>query len=345
MKKLLGVCLASWLTVVTPAMAEVRADQLQLREGYPQEYVVVKGDTLWDISGHFLQEPWRWPQLWDVNPQIDNPHLIYPGDILYLTWVNGQPRLSKSRDDRLMPRARVSKIERAIPAIPLKDIYAFMNENVVLDSEMMEATPYILGGRDKRIIAGAGDRVYARGQLRSNSDAQNIYRPAKEYRDPVTDELLGYELTKVADATVTARNDDVSTLDVDKSRYEIRILDRVLPTPSSRLQSHFYPDAAPAGKNGLIISVPKGVNNIGRFDAVTINLGKREQVKAGDVFKIFTRGETVADPVTNEVVQLPMEEAGSLMVFKAYEKVSYGLVMTATNVLAVGDIIKSPFDK
>ena len=341
MKKLFGICLASWLALSMPTQVQARSDQIQLKENYPQEYVVVKGDTLWDISGHFLKKPWRWPELWDVNPQIDDPHWIYPGDILYLTWVDGKPKLS-FKNDRMQPRARVSKLDGAIPAIPLKDLYAFLSDNVVVDSELLKETPYVLGGRNARIIAGAGDRIYARGEVDQGHIAQNVYRPAKEYIDPNTQELLGYELLKVAEARITALDDDITSLEIIKSHQEVRVLDRVIPAPQARLQSVFYPVAAPYEVKGQILAVLRGVTKIGRYDAVTINLGSREGLKTGHVFKIFTRGETIKDPITKESVTLPAEDAGALMVFKTYDKVSYALVMTATNVLSIGDIVRSP---
>jgi hypothetical protein len=341
MKKLLGICLASWLALSTPSQVQARADQIQLQDNYPQEYVVVKGDTLWGISGHFLKKPWRWPELWDVNPQVDDPHWIYPGDVLYLTWVNGKPKLSL-KNDRMQPRARVSKLDGAIPAIPLKDLYAFLSANVVLDEELLKQTPYVLGGRNDRIVSGAGDRVYVRGEIDQEHIAQNVYRPAKEYVDPNTNELLGYELLKVAEARVSALNGDITSLDIIKSREEVRVLDRVIPAPETRLQSVFYPVAAPLESQGQILAVLRGVTKIGRYDAVTINLGSREDLKTGHVFTVFSRGETIRDPLTKEKVTLPAEKAGTLMIFKTYEKVSYGLIMTATDVLSIGDTVRSP---
>ncbi len=342
MKKLLSVCLTTCVLVFSSASVQAKGDQIQLRDGHPEEYVVVKGDTLWDISGRFLKKPWRWPEIWDVNKQIDDPHWIYPGDVLYLTWVDGKPKLRKKGNDRLQPRARVSKIENAIPAIPLKDLHSFLSDNAVLDDELLKTTPYVVGGRNERIIAGAGDRIYARGELDSSVKTQNIYRPAKEYIDRETGELLGYELHKVAETRVISTKEDVISLDVLKTREEVRVLDRVLPSPEGRVQSVFNPAPAPEFSEGYIMSVLRGVDKIGRFDAVAINQGFREGVQAGHVYKIFKRGESLKDPLTKETIELPSEEAGTLMVFKAYERVSYGLVMTATNVMSVGDKVRSP---
>ena len=336
---------AACLLLGNPLQAEVRKDRIELAEGHPTEYVVVKGDTLWDISGRFLKSPWLWPDVWDVNPQIDNPHLIYPGDIIYLTWIDGQPRLSLKRGVRkLSPQARVSPLDHAIPAIPLRDIISFLNDNVVVEQNLLEQAPYVIAGKNQRIIAGAGDRVYARGELVEDIPLQNLYRPAKEYIDPVTSELLGYELFKVADGRVFDKEADsqVVTLDLLKSNEEVRALDRVLPNDESRIESVFYPSAGPELDNAQILSVLGGVAKIGQFDAVALNIGKREGIETGQVFAVYNKGEVVRDPVTKETITLPSERAGLLMVFKVFDKVSYGLVMRATNVISVGDHLRAP---
>ncbi|ANG61013.1 peptidoglycan-binding protein [Marinobacterium aestuarii] len=344
MKKLLcGLLTCLLLLTVSVANAEVRKDRIQLRENYPTEYVVVKGDTLWDISGRFLQHPWQWPDVWDVNPQIYNPHLIYPGDIIYLSWINGQPRLSlRPGGTRLSPKARVSPLDDAIPAIPLKDIIAFLSDHLVADEDLLNNAPYVVGGRNDRILAGAGDRVYARGELKSDERLQALYRPATEYRDPVTGEFLGYEMLKIADTAIPAQEKDIITLDLRKTREEVRLLDRVLPIEESRIQSLFQPSAVPEGTEGLILSVLGGVAKIGQFNAVAVNVGARDSVEAGNVMSIYRTGEKVRDPVTGERIALPDERAGLLMLFKVFDKVSYGLVLNASNVMSVGDKVFEP---
>lgn len=337
---------AAILLLGSPAQAEVREDRIQLTEGHPTEYVVVKGDTLWDISGHFLKSPWKWPDVWYVNPQIDNPHLIYPGDIIYLTWVDGQPRLGLQRGvKKLSPQARVSPLDRAIPSIPLKDIAAFLNSNLVVDEDILEKAPYVIGGKNERIVAGAGDRVYARGVPVEDVAQQGVYRPARAYHDPLTNELLGYELDKVADGLITARDDEtqVLTMDLqDSFEKEVRVRDRVIPNDEQRVNSVFYPSAGPDLDNAVIMEVLSGIEQIGQFDVVALNVGQREGVETGNVFAVFNKGEVVKDPVTKEAVMLPSERAGELMVFRAFDKVSYGLVMRATNVIKVGDELRTP---
>mgnify|MGYP001941576770 CR=1 FL=1 len=342
MKNLLYGLLATLIVVVSPVQAEARKDSLLLNDDYPESYVVVKGDTLWDISGRFLKSPWKWPEVWGVNPQVDNPHLIYPGDIIYLTWVDGQPRLGIKRDSGIYPRARVSPLDSAIPAIPLRDINSFLNNNRVLSEDLMQKAPYVLGGRDERIIAGAGDRVYARGQLLQEQPGQGIYRSENEYVDPETGEFLGYELLKIADGLVTERHDDVLTLDLSKSHQEVRVQDRVVPTEETRIQSVFYPKPSPDGVKAEILSVLGGVRDGGQYNVVAFNRGLREGIESGHVFAIYRKGELIKDPVTNELVQLPQERSGELMVFKVFEKVSYGLIMRSTNVVSVGDKLQQP---
>ena len=343
MKNFLYGLLALIVISVTPVQAEVRKDSLLLRDDHPQEYVVVRGDTLWGISGRFLQSPWKWPEVWGVNPQVDNPHLIYPGDVIYLTWVDGKPRLGVRRDSGIYPRARVSPLERPIPAIPLRDIIAFLNDNRVLSDDLLKKAPYVLGGKSERLISGAGDRIYARGELLEQQRRQGIYRAANEYIDPETEEFLGYELKKIADADVALQSEDaIVTLDVTKSHQEVRIMDRVVPTEEQVIDSIFYPAASPDGVTAKVLSVLNGVRDAGQFNVVALNRGDREGLKAGHVFAIYRRGEVVKDPVTKEMITLPQEHSGELMVVKVFEKVSYGLIMQSTNVVSIGDELRQP---
>lgn len=335
-----GACLI-WAGV---AAAEEGADRIQLQEGHPTEYVVVKGDTLWHISGRFLKSPWRWPEVWGVNPQIDNPHLIYPGDVIYLTWVDGQPRLGLRRGVRkLSPKIRVQPLQQPIPAIPLRDIASFLSDNIVTDQNVLESAPYVIGGRNESIIAGAGDRVYARGTpVDENVRIQGLYRPAREYNHPVTGEFLGYELYKIADASIVAQDEDVLTLDLRSSREEVRRLDRLLPSGEERIQSVFHPQPGPDLSDAVILDVLGGVAKVGQFDAVALSVGRADGIEPGQVFAVYKKGEQVKDPVTDEVLALPAERAGELMVFKTFERVSYGLVLKATNVISVGDELRAP---
>ncbi len=341
-KYLLGFAL---ILLTGPLMVgNLRADVIQLVDNHPDRHVVVKGDTLWDISGKFLQSPWLWPKVWSVNPQIDNPHLIYPGDVIYLVWVNGQPQLRLDRGPRdLGPRIRRSPLEQAIQAIPLQDIKSFLSDNLVLSKDVLEAAPYVLAGVNGRIVSGAGDRIYARGELPdANQSYYGVYRPARVYKDPDTDEVLGYESKAIGGGYLISTQEDIMTLNLKRTHEEVRTKDRVLPTQEEPIQSVFYPSAPEQQINGRILSVLRGVTQIGQYDVVAINKGKREGMAPGHVLHVFTRGETVKDPVNGELVKLPSEKGGTIMVFKAFEKVSYALVMHTQNVLSVLDEVRTP---
>ena len=187
----LAVCV--WLMAAPMASQAQRPDTVQLKNDVPLTYVVKRGDTLWDISGIYLEEPWRWPELWDSNPQIDNPHLIYPGDVLSLRWEDGRPRLGlASRGDvKLSPTVRSESLDTAIPPIPRDQIDPFLRANRVLDPGVMGSLAYVIAGDAKRIISGLGDRIYVRGPIDPDDRAFGIIREGSLIVDPITQEVLG----------------------------------------------------------------------------------------------------------------------------------------------------------
>ena len=345
MRKLL-FAIAATLLVGSLSITSVRADVIELAEDHPDQYLVVKGDTLWDITEKFLKSPWLWPKVWSVNPQIDNPHLIYPGDTIYLVYVNGQPQLRLKRGPRkLSPEIRRTPLAQAIPAIPLQDIKSFLSDNLIMDKEALEQAPYVVAGVNERIVSGAGDRVYARGKLQDEAAGQEffgIYRPSRAYIDPESGEELGFESQSIGSGYLQATDNDIMTLKLKKTSQEVRVLDRVLPTPEGEIQSVFYPSATDEPVTGQILSVLRGVDKIGQFDVVAINRGLREGLAVGNVFYVYKKGELIVDPVTKEQLELPSERAGLVMVFKTFEKISYALVMRAQSSLAVLDEVRSP---
>jgi hypothetical protein len=338
------------------SLAAVSASDLarDLRPDHPESYTVVKGDTLWDISGRFLQKPWRWPDLWRNNPQIQNPHLIYPGDRIYLVWIDGEPhfdlergeagrtyRLSPSGTERLEPQIRATPLESAIPAIRLDAIQGFLVQNRVVDPVELDAAPHVLQGESERLVVGAGDRVYVRGVLAVN-ERLSVVRPGPLYVDPETGEVLGLEATFIGLGDSVAQSGDVATVRLDQVREEVRSGDRILPTEERRLDATFYPRAPAVDVNGSIISVFGGVSQIGPLDVVVLNRGQREGLAVGDTLAIYKRGDVVLDRITRESVQLPSERAGLLIVFRTFEKLAYGLVLQAERPLAVTDEVRNP---
>lgn len=319
---------------------------LELNEDVPEVYVVKKGDTLWGISGMYLTEPWLWPELWDVNPQIDNPHLIFPGDELYLTWVDGKPRLRlrRGRDVKLTPTMRVEPLDLAIPLIPLDQIGAFLLRHRILDAESLNDAAYIVAGDQEHILSASGDRVYGRGMFPDGERAYGIFRPGEGYYDPITNELLGYQAQDIGNAKLLSSNtDDVTELEVTRITEEVRISDRLLPMEERILDATFQPRAPTETiEDGFMIAVDGGVSQIGTTDIVVLNKGKRDGLEIGQVLAIYQSGEMVFDKVAQENVQLPDTRAGLAMVFEAFEKASYALVLKASRPLKIMDKVKNP---
>lgn len=339
-----------------PAISSAASGDMRdvLRADAPDVYTVVKGDTLWDISGRFLEKPWLWPEIWQINPQIDNPHLIFPGDRMRLVYVDGQPRLVVERGDaartyklgpggavKLRPEIRSTPLESAIPAISLDAIQGFMVQNRVVEPEVLLRAPYVVQGDSERLVLGAGDRLYVRGEL-NDSESFNFVRKGPIYADPETREVLGQEATYIGLGSVVAQEEDISTLFVTSTREEVQIGDRVLPTEQRRVDSTFYPSGPSEEVEGTIISVFSGVTQIGPYDVVVLNRGGREGLEIGNVLAIYRKGALARDRVARETIRLPSERAGLLMVFRVFEKLSYGLVLSADRPLSVNDEVRNP---
>jgi nucleoid-associated protein YgaU len=322
--------------------------QVQLKDGHPERYTVVAGDTLWDISGKFLSQPWKWPEIWRANPQVRDPDLIYPGDILTLTYVDGQPRLVLNRGEsrgtiKLSPRVRSSPVAEAIPSIPLGAINAFLLKNRILDTpEEFDAAPYIVAGNAERVLSGIGDRIYARGPIDPAHPTYGVFRQGKTYVDPVTKEVLGINADEIGGGDIVAAEGDISTLQLSRSNQEVRLGDRLFVSEERAINSTFMPSAPSAPVDGLIIDVPRGVTQIGEFDVVTLDRGRRDGLSEGNVLAIYKTGEHVRDRISGEEVKIPDEPAGMLMVFRTYERLSYALVLHATRSLAVMDKVRNP---
>lgn len=323
------------------------AQDLKIKPNHPDQYTVVKGDTLWDISDKFLQTPWRWPELWGNNPQIKNPDLIYPGDTLYFSIVNGEPRLSFSKkldSSTLKPRIRSSSIEDAIKLIPTDAIAQFLTSPKIVDKETLNNAPYVIDFAGEHLIAGAGDRVYVRSIPSPSDHNYTIYRAGETYVSPETKEVLGYEAKFVADTTLE-KNGDPATLAIIKSSREIRRGDRVMPSSTSEVALNYFPRPPTEPINGSIISVLDGVSQIGQHNIVVLDKGSADGIKSGHIFNIHQKGRIVNDPFSKEknaTVKLPDEYAGVLMVFRPFERVSYALVLMATQPIHVLDKVQTP---
>jgi nucleoid-associated protein YgaU len=322
--------------------------QVQLRDGHPESYTVVAGDTLWDISGKFLNQPWKWPQLWRANPQVHDPDLIYPGDTLTLTYVDGQPRITVNRGEsrgtiKLSPRVRSTPIAEAIPTIPLGAINAFLLNNRIIDNaHQFEVAPYVVAGNGERVLSGAGDRIYARGRFEPTHVGYGIYRKGKTYIDPVSGVVLGINADDIGSGEIVATEGDVATLQMQRSTQEVRLGDRLFVSEERGINSTFVPSEPHQAVDGTIIDVPRGVTQIGEFDVVTLDRGRLDGLAEGNVLAIYKTGETVRDRVSGDLVKIPDERSGLLMVFRTYERLSYAMVLHASRSLAVQDKVRNP---
>ncbi len=344
---------AALVLSIVCVLASHAADE-RFRDDFPERYIVQKGDTLWGISSKFLKSPWLWPEIWHANQQIDNPHLIFPGDVISLVYIDGQPRLTVNRTtrlvpsgtDRLSPQIRASSIDDAIPAIPLDQINSWLLRNRVLEPGVIALAPYVIAGQEKRLILGSGDRLYGRGQFASNIPNYGIYRKGDNYVDPDTKEVLGVQAVDVGSANMRAIDDDIATLSVTRSTGDIRIGDSILPTEERVIQPTFFPSAPEQDIQGKIINVERGVNQVGMLDVIAVNLGERDGLVPGNILSIYKRGEMVKDPFVKKrkdrIVTLPDERAGLMMIFQTFDKMSLALVLKADRGIKVGDYARQP---
>jgi nucleoid-associated protein YgaU len=342
MKKLLLGCAAGLFSLFANAV-----ETGDLKNGHPDSYKVVKGDTLWDISSTFLKNPWLWPEIWHVNPQIENPHLIFPGDVLTLVYIKGEAKLvvkrgELSRTVKLTPEVRISPLQNAIPAIPLEKINAFLTRSRILDQDLMADAPYILAGSNKRIISAAGDRLYARGTFDADETVYGIYRRGRVFSDPQTEEVLGLEALDIGGGKVVALDGDVATVAVNRSNEEIRLGDRLLAFEERQVTATFFPSSPESEVSGVLMAVEGGVSQIGTMDIVALNKGERDGLEEGNVMAIYKAGEVARDRITQELIQLPDVKAGLLMVFRTFDKMAYGIVVDASQPLSVMDKFKKP---
>lgn len=363
-KILLCLAFASLLAGSTQAAEGI------LKDAHPDRYVVRKGDTLWDIASMFLKDAWMWPNIWQVNPRIENPHLVYPGDVIILTYVAGKPVLTVDRGDEdktisvtapeviaagrkaaapqqhktvvLRQKVRSTPITSAIPAIPLDAVASLLTTGRIVEQYTLAAAPYILAGRADRLIFGPGDEFYARGNWTSNTSVYGIYREGNVYLDPETREILGFEAREVGLAKVLQRDGNLLTFELNSVKEDVRIGDRLLPTEERRVESTYYPTAPTEKIFGVIMAVMGGVTQVGRNNVVVINRGAANGLKVGNILAIYKSGKIIRDRVARDRVELPAERTGLMMLFRIFAKMSYGLVLRTVEPLRVGDEVTNP---
>lgn len=344
----------------------------ELRADHPTTYVVQKGDTLWDIAGKFLGQPWLWPEIWQANPQVENPHRIYPGDTLSLVYVDGEPRITTTASGPV--------VSDAINTIPLSDIGPFLKQFTVVED--VESLPYVVGLEDGRLYSSAGQLVYVRGLAGATPGMiVDIARPVNkfgagnsrvgpgfsplDFRGEVNHghwavpaefheaagEFLGFEMLVHASGEVTSVQGDITSIVMRSEGREIRVGDRVLVPEPQPYDLQFMPRAAESiPPHGRVLAVADGMT-AGPRVVVALNVGARDGIRNGHVFSLWNENNEHTDQVDNRMrytqdglgdLDLPDEFLGHAMVFRTFDKVSYALVMSGIKPVRQGDVLKHP---
>jgi hypothetical protein len=321
------------------------ADTVTLRPDHPDRYTVVKGDTLWDISDTFLEDPWNWPRIWHINQQIANPHLIYPGDVLRLVYIDGKPQLILDRGTvKLSPKVRETPIDDAITTIPLDAIRQFLSRNrMILTEEEFDKAPYVVDMMEQRLMASVSQVMYVRAVEDGSQQLYSVYRKGQAYKDPESGEVLGYEAIYTGDAQLN-NTGDPARLTVVNSNREILAGDRLFDYRDDTFDPYFTPRPPENEVEAQIISVVDGLSEIGQYQTVVINVGETQSMRTGDVLAVWQKGPEVRDTVAGKgtMVTLPDEHAGHVIVYKTFENVSYALVVNAERAMHVNDVVRNP---
>jgi hypothetical protein len=324
------------------------------------QHKVAKGDTLWDISGAFLEHPWCWPQVWGMNrDEIRNPHWIYPGQIIYFDRLHGRLTLVKPGTDanqapltRLSPQLRTGDMgpDNAVPAIPAGAIEPYLTQPLVVEDGVLAGAARIVAAQDQRLNLGEGDRIYVRGSLNGATSFQ-IFRPGSELRDPDTGQLVAHEAAYVGTARLVQEAGpgvDLHSFAITHSVKEITVGDRLLPAPPEPVRN-YVPHAPTQPIGARVMSIASESNYAAQSQVVTVNRGTLDGLDVGAVLDLYHVGQRVTDPESRGFLglgkaklRLPDEQYGELFIFRVFGHVSYGLVMQVTAPVQVGDVAKSP---
>jgi hypothetical protein len=351
------------------AVGVARADPCAFLPSAPSHHVVLKHDTLWDISGQFLEHPWCWAQVWGMNREdIRDPHWIYPGQIVYLDRAAGRLRLAPSGSGNaapgstvqfapaamplmplmpLMPQIRLDGMDKdAVPSISPSAIEPFLSQSLVIEPEQTDAVPRIVAGQENHVYLGKNDKAYVRGALNGLTSFQ-VLRPGKVLRDPVSGAVLGHEAfyLGLVQLQVPARpGSDVHTFVVASSKQEMGVGDRLVPAPAMAVLN-FAPHPPPQPVDARVMSVHGGLTYAGQNQVVSLNRGAQDGLDHGTVLQLRRDGRTVDDPDVRPgrgQLKLPDERYGDLIVFRVFKHVAYALIMQVTEPVEVGDIALSP---
>jgi hypothetical protein len=353
---------AAVFSTVAAAPAVAQNVRCEFRADAPEQHVVVKRDTLWDIAGTFLQQPWCWPRVWGLNrDEIANPHWIYPGQVILFDRAAGRLRLANRLPAggagepgtvKLSPQLRTEGLGRdAVPAIPSSAIEPFLTQPLVIESDELKDAPRIVATVENRVFLGKDDKAYVRGNLRGGTSFQ-VFRPGKALVDPSTKRTLGQEAFYLGTLKLQKEagpGGDVHTFIVASAKEEMGVGDQLMQMPPTPLQN-YVPHPPAAQVDARVLAIYNGVTHAGQNSVVSINRGKLDGLDIGSVLQLYHAGQSVTDKTAskgwhnlgNPQVRLPDEQTGSLFIFRVFKQVSYGLIMQVTEPVVVGDVARTP---
>ncbi len=332
------------------AAANADSKPLAVKADAPQTYVVVKGDTLWDISAMYLDSPWLWPRLWQINPEIDNPHLIYPGDKLSLVWINGQPVLSLKPVKKLSPQARITE-KKAVPTVAEGLVMPYLSSDRLVDKETLDNAVKVMGSSKGSRYLTAEDVLYISGEQTATEWA--IYRPVETFsREDVSKEITALRL--IAKGELVDASEAFSGLKITAQLQEILRNDIALPNQmveSGEFSTTFYPLPSPQGSTAKLLGNIEGIRFSSTNQVVVIDKGTADKLKQGSVFDLKEDAHPVAkdgDGFQKEVglfdkpIILPQSKVGELLVIRPYEYFSLALITNSTKPISNEVTVVSP---
>jgi hypothetical protein len=359
--------------------AEEPRKPIAVRPDSPASYSVKQGDTLWDIAGRFLEQPWQWPQVWQVNPQIQDPDLIYPGDTITLSYVEGRPVLSVNRQngsaastqtsasasvptgirtERRSPTVRRDELVSPIPAIPLDRINAFLSKNSVMPTEEFGKAAYLLGERQGKTLMGTGDEVYARGEWINGVITYDIVRAGRTLTDPDSGDVLGIEALMVGSATITGYNADRALMRIDSIVMDGRVGDRLVPRQTAVLKASYLPQPPAFDVNAAIVSIGTGNVIGGQYDTLVLNVGSVAGLVPGNLLSVQQPSVVLEDEVGqmnawqrlrsafsskgDDIVEFPGKNIASVLIYRVYDHASLGFVLNSSESISPEDRVVTP---
>ena len=335
----------SALILAVTAACAFAAEPLKLVDNPPDRHIVVPGDTLWGISGKFLKQPWRWPEVWRMNQaEIKNPHLIYPGDIVLLDHFGGSPRLkiAKPMNNKLQPKIYSEAVQQAIPSIPPNIIEPYISQPLIIEPGEHDGLARIVATQEDRLMLGSGDTAFVSGIPDASIEKWNVFRRGKPLKDPETGEIIAHEAFFLGNMRLVQPGEP-AVLRVTLAKEEMGRGDRLLPAPPPEIISYapHRPEQQIAAK---VMSIYGGVNEGGPGFIVSLNRGKNEGLEIGHVLALYRdRIATGMDEDGRRVqTALPEERYALAFVFRVFNRVAYALVVESSKSVIIGDSARNP---